>query len=104
MTIRPIASSVEDIVHGDLADDLAVDHHRDGLAQRENLARAVGIPHRVGVDLNLPVDQVDDPLDQLDAIIREGHPLVFVDVEAVVLHGCRRGRPGLRSRRSKWAL
>src|SRR5579883_1495660 len=60
---RP-ASSGEELVHRDLADRLAIDHNRHLLAGPVVGTRGVSGRTRVGVDLDLAVDQVDDPVDR----------------------------------------
>ena len=53
----------QDFSDGDLADLETVDHDRYGLALFEDAARRITVRVRTGVDLDLAVDQVDDPVD-----------------------------------------
>ena len=47
----------------DLAERLPVNHDGDGLARFEIHARPVGHRPRAGIDFNLAIDQIDDPVD-----------------------------------------
>jgi tetratricopeptide (TPR) repeat protein len=65
----------QDVVHGNLAQRLASDHDGHGLPLRVNLARTVTLRSRVGKDLDLAMDQVDDPVDR-DPTAGVSHPLL----------------------------
>jgi hypothetical protein len=73
------APSGQDVSHRDLADLDAIDLHGQPMAGREDLVRLIAVRSRVGVDLELAVVHVDDPVDGDPRLrVDGGQRLVFV--------------------------
>ena len=85
MKARRRRQSRQDVVHGDLADDLPVQDDGDIITGPELLARRIAVRPRVRMDLDLAVDQVHDP------IKRKLGSTVVVLFYAAVLHERRIG-------------
>src|SRR5205823_50576 len=61
---RSSPRSREDVDHRDPARLDTRDDDRDILAASEDLVRLVAVPARLGQDLDLAFDQIDDPVDR----------------------------------------
>jgi hypothetical protein len=58
------AQSGQNIRHRDAADDGTVDHHRNFLSWLINLFNSVIAVDRLRIDLDLAINEVDDPIDR----------------------------------------
>jgi hypothetical protein len=56
------ASSRQDISGGNVADFDSLDHNRNVLAAREDFARPISVVSRIGIDFDLLIEQIDDPV------------------------------------------
>ena len=55
-----------------------LEEKQDSLVRRENLDRSIAVGSWIGVDLNLAIYQVDDPVHRETTFaVNESHPTVF---------------------------
>ena len=83
--LNPRLTSGQDVGHCDPAKLRPLEEKRDGLVRRENLDRTIPVGSRIGVDLDLAINQVDDP------VARRRRPLPKVGSEPAVVAEARAG-------------
>src|SRR5208282_93198 len=73
----------QDVRHCDPAQLRPLEEKRDGLVRREYLDRSIPVGSRIGVDLDLAINQVDDPVHRdATSTVNKSHLAIFEEARA----------------------
>src|SRR5271157_6174760 len=73
----------QDVRHRDPAKLRPLEEKRDGLVRRENLDRSILVGSRIGMDLDLAINQVDDPVHcHATSPVNKSHLAIFGEARA----------------------